>query len=317
MAEKSSEQMRILGNFVHIAGILAELSYVKEGTDKNGNDFISIRGAVQCSPDDASYTAYFSIYNKEKTNSGADNKLYKATKAWLKTAVPMTQDKENASLVDLSGSIGINNYVGSDGTFNEVLVNNIKFFNNFKDYAYEMSIEGYIKNITDEEDEEGNATGRKKLTLISNDGFMNALKFEKNEALIIPVEYAEALDDAGYEIGRTVTVSCERHRLEVKPKVKAGGFGKQPALTTGKSRMVWVLVGGDPALEEDDKNAISSSQIKQLLAAQASRNDEIIARGYISGNNDGKNSGTVKKGGFGKKAGKNKEDDPGYDDMPF
>lgn len=280
---KSNEKIRELITTVHIAGILAELES-RTGTDKNGNNYLSIKGAVQCHPTDSAFTARFQFYSSELTKNGTTSKLYVSAKDWLKTVTPMTKDKENPSMVSLSGNIRQNNYVGQDGTFREDIVSDIKFFNEFQEYAYDINVEGYIKNITDEiiDDE---ATGRKKIVLVSKD-FRGAIMFHKDNTIIAERDIAEQLDDAEYENGRTVLMRLERAKEEPKVTPKKGGFGKQP-IAKGRIRTYWKLVGGDPALDLDDPESLDKGQIKDLLYVYEERNKEIVDKGYQGKKNDG------------------------------
>lgn len=320
--KKDNDEIRPLNNRVHIAGILAQLEEPKEGKGKDGVNYISLKGAVQCHPNDPAFTAFFSIYEKTKTAKGEENKGYKKIKEWTKTAVPMTEDKTNATFVDFSGSLTSNNYVAADGSLKETFVIKIKFVNDFKEYCYDLDIEGYINGIEDIE-VDGVATGQKRLGLTSKDFFNNALIFNKknkNNLLIAEGDIADSLDDANYEQGRTVSISCSRAKMEDATKPKKQGFGRQP-VTSGSSIMYWQIIGGDEALDEDDDEALTKEQIRILTSSYNERNEEIVNQGYLGGKNS-KPSG--KKTGLGKKVKDNKEDTDGFsevdedeDDMPF
>lgn len=309
--ENKTEQIRNLENTVILSGILAELdpSTIKYGKGSDGVDYVSFKGAIQCHEEDTSLTAYFSTFIKAKKQNGEKSKTYDSAVKWVKSAIPMTKDKENATLVSMQGSLTCNNYVGSDGQFKENFVNNIQFFNKFNDYAWDMRIEGYITDIEDVEDEDGNNTGKKKVYLIGKDFFNNAIIFGKKNPLIANKEVADYFDDAEYEKGRTAVINCSRVHSGEAPKPKKGGFGKS-VVTTGAAPLMWEIVGGDSALDEDDDNALTSQQIKLLTAEYKKRNEEIIEKGYQGGKKDEKKKST-------KKAEKFEELDDFDPDMPF
>lgn len=316
--EVNVEQIRNLNNKVYLGGMLAELdkSQIRKGVGSDGVKYISFKGAIQCHPDDAAYTAYFSAFIKQMTKKGTESETYKKAIRWLEDAVPMTKDRNNPTFVNMQGSVSWNGYVAADGQFKETFINGIQFINDFTEYRYDMDIEGYIEGIEDEQDDEGEDTGRKLVKLVSKDFFQNALVFEKKNRLIADKDIADAFEDADYEVGRTVSISCSRDKSSAKPKVKPGGFGKQP-VTSGSTPMVWKIVGGDPAIDEDSKDALTKEQIKALKNALKARCDEIIENGY-QGKSD-KKSSKGSKGGFGKK----NEDTSGFseveddDDEPF
>lgn len=324
---QDKDQIRNLTNRVHLGGILAELdkSSIKEGKGTDGVPYISVKGAVQCSPNDAAYTAYFSIFCKATTAKGTENKSYAKIKKWVKTAVPMTKDKENATFVDMMGSLTSNNYVSADGTFKETFVYNINFINDFKEYCFDLDIEGYVNGIEDMKDDNDEETGEKRIGLTSKDFFNNALIFDKKNKmnlLIADKETAESFDDVNYEAGKTITISCMRDKKEAETKVKKSGFGRQP-VTSGPATMYWKIVGGDEALDEDDEKSLTKAQIKTLTSQYNENNNAIIEKGYQGGKKDSNSSESRK--GFNKRNSDSEDDEDsnGFkeveedDDMPF
>lgn len=268
-------------NRVHFAGALAELSELTKGVTSEGIPTISFKGVIQCG-EDATYNRNFKVYAKAKKADGGDNKIYQNMLAWYKGAVPMTKDKVKCSMVDMSGSVDAFDYVGKDGTLHESLTYNMRFINEFKDYACYMDVDGYITSIVDEERGQGDdkvVTGRKVMSLLCMDSFRNVLQLKK---IFIPAEFVDQLEDNGYEKGRTV-----RTKLAYQPNTKSGapkkrGFGNQPVVG-GATYLELVLTGGDAAFDEDSKDSISSATARTMMTERTNRLKEIEAKGYQGG----------------------------------
>lgn len=315
MATKNTDQIRRLANSVTLAGYLADIES-KQGVDKNGVDYIRIRGQIQCG-EDSLMTRQFSSFIKAKKADGTDSENYEKVLNWLKTAVPLTKDKENATMVKLVGSLSANDYVGSDEQLHEGTIASMQFFNDFDEFACDLDIEGYIKSITDEErgpEDDKKPTGRKRLNLISMDFYHNALDIKN---IIIPKDFVDALEDNGYVKGATAKMYVSwkpNEKGEVKPKTK--GFGQQ-RVTEGKSYVEMVLTGGDIAYDEDEQEdmIITTQMCKAMLNERASRLKELEEVGYQG--SKGSNSSSAPTG-FGKKgSGKMSPVVDDDDDIPF
>ena len=105
----NTDQIRQLANRVHFAGILAELSEMREGNTINGIPYISFSGVLQCG-EDAVYNVPFRTFVKSKKSDGSDSKNFAKVKNWYNNAVPMTANKDNATKVDMVGSLTDNPY---------------------------------------------------------------------------------------------------------------------------------------------------------------------------------------------------------------
>lgn len=299
MATKNTDQIRRLANSATLSGYLADIES-KQGVDKNGVDYIRIRGQIQCG-EDALITRNFSSFIKAKKSDGTDSENYEKVLDWVKHAVPMTKDKENATLVKLVGSLVANDYVSSDGELRENNIVSAQFFNDFDEFACNLDIEGYIKSIVDEErgsDDDKKPTGRKRLNLISMDFYHNTLDIKN---IIIPKEFVDALDDNGYVKGATAKMYISwvpNERSETKPKAK--GFGQQRT-TEGRRYLETVLTGGDIAYDEDEQeNMIITTQMcKAMLNERASRLKELEEAGYQGSKG---NSSSSAPSGFGSKS---------------
>ena len=174
----NSDQIRRLQNVVILEGALAELEEPRTGTGKDGINYISLRGAVQCG-DTGVYTRSFRAFIKEKKTNGEDSKVYKDVVEWLKTATPMTKNAENPTMVRLQGSLSDNVYVNREGVLVEGTEVSVQFFNEFKSFNASLQLEGYIKDIKPEvrgKDDDAHETGRYKMHFITRD-FLRILSF--------------------------------------------------------------------------------------------------------------------------------------------
>ena len=296
MATKNTDQIRRLTNSVTLAGYLADIES-KQGVDKNGVDYIRIRGTIQCG-EDGVMTRNFTSFIKAKKSDGTDSENYEKVNTWLKKAVPMTKDKENATMVKLVGSLTANDYIGSDETLHEGIIPSIQFYNDFDEFACNIDIEGYIKSIADEErgpEDDKKPTGRQRMNLISMDFYHNALDIKN---IIIPKEFVDALEDNGYVKGATAKMYISwlpNSKEDAKPKTK--GFGQQ-RVTEGKSYLEMVLTGGDIAYDEDDDEdkIITTQMCKAMLNERATRLKELEDAGY-----QGSKGSSSSPSGFGSK----------------
>ena len=235
----------------------------------------------------------------------------------------MTKDKENATMVRMVGSLSANDYVASDGSLHETNIATMQFFNDFDEFACDLDIEGYIKSVTEEErgpDDDKKPTGRMRMRLIGMDFYHNALDFK---SIVIPKDLVDALEDNGYEQGRTAKMFLTwMVNSNEEPKPKKKGFGQQ-RVTEGRSFIELVLTGGDMAYDEDDdKMCISNQMAKAMMTERSNRLKEIEEAGYQGGSNNSAKSGSSSssRSGFGSKGSSSKKMAPVVDDdedIPF
>lgn len=294
----NNDQIRSLKNNVTLAGKLAELDPPKFGTTTNGVPYIRLKGAIQFDESSAVCTHSFTSFIKAKKADGSDSPNYTKVVEWVNKAVPMTKDKDNPTMVKLGGSLSANDYVSADGKLHEATQFSVQFFNDFDEYACHLDIEGYIASVADEErgsDDNRVYTGRKRMRLVSRDFYGNVLDIKN---IVVPKELSDALEDNGYERGRTALmyISYLPNDGEAKPKSK--GFGTQR--TEGRSYLETVLTGGNEAYSPDNvKMSISNSTAKMLADERASHLKEIEEKGY-QGSSGNSNSGTAtNRSGFG------------------
>ena len=318
----NSDQIRRLQNVVILEGALAELEEPRTGTGKDGINYISLRGAVQCG-DTGVYTRSFRAFIKEKKTNGEDSKVYKDVVEWLKTATPMTKNAENPTMVRLQGSLSDNVYVNREGVLVEGTEVSVQFFNEFKSFNASLQLEGYIKDIKPEvrgKDDDAHETGRYKMHFITRDFYGNTLDLKN---IIVPAETYDDIQSIGYDEGATVSINIDwiPSQTEEAPKKKSGGFGKQVDLgsTSGNSYLEMILVGGSDPYDEDSKDALSPKIVRAMMAERTAHIKEVEANGYLGNSNKSNNATPTKAGGFGTAKAKTGsfttiEDD---DELPF
>lgn len=319
-----SDVIKSFRNEVILAGKLAELDEPRYGTDKNGRKYVSVRGAIQC-VEEAVYLRRFESYINATKKDGTDSKLYERMTSWLEDAVPMTKDKENATMVELRGSIQDKPYVSSKEELVEGVRYSMQFINDFTEYKCDVNLEGYVKEpfaeIVDEKE-----TGRMKTEIISTDSFRNVIHIKN---IIIPEDMVEGFNESGYEDGNvTGTLFLSYLPTEVKEApVNNGGFGKQRT-TDGKNHLELVLIGGEPSVEladddeDDNPKVVTKAMVKRMNVARKNRLQEIKDAGY-----QGSKSDSSRKSGFSKSSSKTssaktsskakKVEEEDEDDMPF
>lgn len=307
-----TEQIRTLRNIVKLRGTLAELE-VKEGENKNGVAYISLKGAIRFG-DSGVETKKFRTYVQAQNANGNDNKVYTNIKKWVDNAVPETENKMLATTVSLVGSLEANDYVSASNDLIESLEINAKFFNDFEANSEDpatVDVEGYIKSIQDEirNDE---PTGRKKVTIITTDFFRNAV-IVKN--IIVPAKLAEGFCSMFSEGDTAILyLSYILHKGESKPQ-KPGGIGRQ-RVTEGKDYLELVLVGAPPL--ESIEEPLEKSVVKVLLKERAQKLEEIKELGYQGqGSKAAESTPKTKKNTSKKSLTKAEIEDIDEDDIPF
>lgn len=317
-SEKKSDQIRRLTNRVVLSGALAEMESKKDKT-RDGVPYVRVRGVIQCGETPIYKVSFTSFVKAQKTN-GEDNDNYDTWLKWIADAVPMTEDKENPTMVKLIGSMTSNPYVGQDGKFHpNATQNNMTWIYDFDEYACTFDVEGFVYSVTDEvrgKEDDAEETGRKKIRLLTTDFYQNVLDIPN---IYVPEEMVDSLEEFGYEKGATVSIYADWTPSENStPVVKSKGFGKQ-RVSTGRSFLQLVLTGGDEAYDEDSEKAITPAMAKTMIAERKAQLEEIENAGYQGTKNDkGKRTS-----GIGGKSSKSKSKDyeemdtPDDDDIPF
>lgn len=305
------ERVKPLINKVRVAGALVSLSEMKEGVTQDGVPYCSFNGKVACDPE-GKVEINFRTFEKAKTKMGKDMANYPKVLAWYKSAVSKETNPDNPTMVEISGSLTDNPYVNSQDQLVETCQYSLKYFSEFKNYKAQIDVEGYIESLVEEvvgEDE--TSTGRMRMTLISRDGFNNTIVLKN---LVIPEDFVDSLDGAGWEKGATISAAIDIVPVESVKTVNTAAFGKQHAVQNF-IRKEMVVTGGEVAFDPDSERALKRSQVKAMMEERKAKLDAVVDAGY-QGNKSGS---SVSRGSIGGKKAQTKVDNSFDldDDMPF
>lgn len=275
-----------MANDVEIVGVLKEkdLTKVEMNTTLKDKTVVQqnvIRGSVVIEFTDNNgniNNVRSQVFVGDTKRDGGFNKMYKTYETIFKDFVA-SQDKdengnpvsnENPDVVRLTGQIGSNDYISSQGT--QVSNNRIttRFINRLKDadkntdgHAW-ATIEGYIDGFTDEIDPESQEpTGRKKATVftIGYGGRVNEL-----QNVFVPESLVEGFEQVYYP-GSTGEITLSIKHFATVEKVQEDnsqlGFGevKEVKAISNYTDELW-LTGGKLPFEEP--KALDEEQIALL-----------------------------------------------------
>ena len=288
-----NEKIRPLTNRVKIAGALVSLSEMKEGVTQNGVPYVSFSGKVACDETGA-IEINFRTFERSKLKSGADNKNYPEVIKWYRSARPKETNPDNPTMVTIGGSLTDNPFVNREGKLVEGCQYTLKFFSEFKTYLAQIDIEGYIYSLVDEvKGEDEVPTGRKRMRLISMDGYGNVLSLN---SVVIPADFVDALDDAGWEKGATISVAIDVLPSEMPQERKTVAFGHQHVVNDRIYKEL-VVTGGNNAYDPDSEQAITFQQAQAMLGERKNKLEEVFKAGYLGKNT----SDTMSRGSIGSK----------------
>ena len=288
--ENTTDQIRQVRNRVHLAGRVAELT-VTEGKTKKDIPYISLEGVIQCG-DDAVYDVHFKTFSQAKKANGEDSKAYTNIKEWASKAIPMTKSKENCTWVDMVGSLRCRDFVSREGKLIQGIEYNMTLFNDFKEYACEIDLEGYIAGIKDEVRKNGDdevETGRKIIRLFSREQIGTAII--DYTRIIVPKEYADQLEDNGFEQGRTATFYITLTPTQNSAPKKAG-IGQQ-RVTEGRAYLEPLMTGADMPIDEDSPEALPTALMKAGMNERKAHLKEIEDAGYQGGSSNNSSSAST------------------------
>lgn len=257
----------------------------------------------------------FDVFCTKTTSKNEEAKTWKNAKSWLEF-VPeiggsittnfgkenkksISGDKENASLVSISGRINENRYYNQNTKDAAVNVrwnaNRISTSKVSEDDEHGCTLSGtfYIKSIKSEEKNE-EETGRLLVTLCAVGYGASPIVVET----VVAEDLAEAFNDM-YEAGQTasfdIDVVSEHIGSTVNGKKAFGDSGKIKA--NGYDRETLMIVGGDEPIEEsdeedDDGNPIDNGWIdpKAMKAALKERDTLLAEIKANEGNGNNKKS---------------------------
>ncbi len=305
------ERVKPLNNRARVAGVLVGLSELKEGVTQDGVPYCSFSGKVSCDPE-GKVEISFRTFEKAKTKAGKDMANYPKVLAWYKNAVSKESNADNPTMVEISGSLTDNPYVNLHNELVEACQYSLKYFSEFRNYKAQIDIEGYIESLVEETTgEDETPTGRMKMTLISRDGFNNTIVLKN---VIIPADFVDSLDDAGWEKGATISAAIDIVPSASVKTVNTAAFGKQHTIQSAV-RKEMVVTGGEVAIDPDSERALKRSQVKAMMDERKAKLDATEAAGY-QGNKGGS---SVSRGSIGSKKVQTKVDNSFDldDDMPF
>lgn len=305
----SDQIKKKLENKAILAGKLLTLEKPVYG-NKDGKEYISFKGTVQCGESPV-LTRNFDFFSFKEKKDGKASKAYESATKWLEEAIPASVNANQATMVELIGSIADGTYVNSLGEMKEVMRYNMSLISNFKSYKCIVGLEGYISSFNEEEDSNNQDTGRVVMSILSQDYHKNPIIIKK---VIVRKEDRANLENCGYEAGVVGTVTASF--VAVEDAQSNSGWGEQ--VTGGKSYSELVVVGCSNAaeiLDEGTEKGLGENDVRNLKRMRKEYIDEIKEKGYLGkkGSKTAKSATASTKRST--KATRLEEDDDG--DLPF
>lgn len=311
-----TEQIKDFMNRVEINGTLVSMEVDEKVSQNTGIPYIRVRGEIQYGKTGIE-TEKFTSFALAQKKDGGENKKYKNLKNFVETAIPMTKDKENATKIKLTCNFEANDFWSDrEEKVIENIQNNLNFLGDY-DPAYTeaqgnltnltANVDGYILGITDEI-KNNEPTGRKKLNLLTLDGFKNPviiknIAVESDIANDLETSYSKG-DTARFYLVRVVHKGTTHAPSE-------GGFGIK-RVTEGKDYTEWRCIGGDEPYDEDSKKVITPKIYKELMTIRENSLAEIKAAGE-----SGERKSNTSKSGFGTKKAATMATPISDEDIPF
>lgn len=306
-------------------GLVSEFELIHESCevitkDKEGNtgktiDSERIRGKISINIGSGIKT--FDVFCTRHTKQGEESKQWKNAESWLELTPTIISsittnfgteeknniigDKDNASLVSVSGRINENRYYNSN--IKDVSVNlrwnatriSTNRVNPDDTFGCTLSGNFFIKSIVHEmvNDED---TGRLKVSLVSIGYGADPIIIDA----IVNEDLAEAFEDL-YEVNQTVSFDMDvifEHIGGNTSTQKA--FGKAGAIkSTGYDKEILIITGGDEPIEEsdledEDGNVIDNGYLNPKAIKTALKERE-IALAEIKNNEGAENKATKSK----------------------
>jgi len=269
-----TEFARRLKNNVKISGELVSITNPKEGVTQAGIPFVSCRGEIACSAD-GSQTFGFKVFSKKITSSGAESKAFPKLRAgimggWVTREMAAQNTGLEPTKIELHGGLNQNMYVNQEGKLIATEEIGVTFASDFKDFAAEIDIEAFVKDVTEEVFND-NPTGRYVYTLVARDGFGNT---------IMPRAYTEgetyrAFENAGICEGETTTIYLDLVKRGVEKSVSAIGRSHSAGTFLRKE---YALVGALPPYTDD--KALEQGVVNTMVKEFEAKKRDVEAEGY-------------------------------------
>lgn len=253
--QKSSQYFRCVGilSEMNLKREDAEIKLKKDGQPNGTMDGERIFGSVAVKTDNGIHT--FRVFAQSHKSNGEENKRWKMYCAMLDWNPQINGNGGEPTLVNLEGTVGINDYVGQDGEIRSSLQWNVSTANT-KATAEEpkgttLKATLFISAIKPEMRQE-EETGRLLVSMYGADN--NGACFPVNA--IVGEDMADDFADC-YETGMTVPFELElsvRHvGGEKQGATKKFGRAASVAVNNGFDVQELIIVGGDDEIEEPDE----------------------------------------------------------------
>ena len=312
------------GNAISIIGTL-ESKDLSLDQDKDGNSIVKGLVRVQVKNGDKVNSLVLNVYNKEFTKAGKENKLYNGFVTVMNEykSIEETGSEEEADRVAVNADLSYNIYA-KDGNVMESNRLRASTFHRVngntgaKDQAVGQ-IPAVIESYVDEEDSNGNPTGK---TLV------NAFTVGYNGRVgkIMKLKVAGDLSDqmqSFFPVGSTGMLSYDLYNYVIVKEQSvdnnSSSFGEIHEVVQRKSYVNELLISGGEMLKNDE-DALDEDQINAAKVALRKQKTEAVSNG---------SQGVSHKTGFGSKkpAKKSNSSDPFAnngesiditdDDLPF
>ncbi|WP_440110186.1 hypothetical protein [Paenibacillus sp. QZ-Y1] len=265
----NEKQLQEGTNVVVVEGIVKDIR-IEEGQIED-KDMISGEIDIQVSTDSVHTINIFSYKMNKKNEISGLYKGYVTIRDEFKSI-----DKDGIDLADKvrieHGKIGKNEYVGQDGDFKSYPRISTTFVNRVKEndifepkakFTLELVVAGMI-----EEKRNGEETGRLILK-----GYVPGYPEGKDDTKkIFPFEVVVSDPHSvnyvqnTYEKGQTVKVFGDIvNQTTVTKKLVEVGFGEPQEVIDRKTVREYVVNGGTPPMDEDDKNSFDTKLVKEAL----------------------------------------------------
>lgn len=277
--------------------------------DKDGNDDGVIRGerimgsvSVRCDDGIHTFRVFFQSHNaREDKNGNRENSRWKMATSMLEWNPEINGNGEPATMVNIEGTIGINDYLGQDGSVKSALQMNISKASTkvSEDEAKACSWSGtaFIKAINPEtiNDEE---TGRLVVDLLGVNGMSEVFPIKA----YVEADLAEAFEDT-YEVEETVPMDIDitvKHIGQKKTAKKAFGNSSKVNVNNGFDVTEYIIVGADDPIEEpdeedDDGNVIDNGWLNPKAIKNALKERDTKLEGIKAGNGATEKKSSVKE----------------------
>lgn len=260
----SESTLQKTANWFRCVGTVSEMNLKREAVDikqkdENGNEAGTVKGEriignVAIQTDNGVHT--FNVYAQSLTNKGEEPKQWKMYCEMLNWNPKIKGDPNTEpTLVNIEGSVSINDYVNQQGELKSGLRWRVGRANTKatpdEPKGTTLKVTAFVQSIKPEIRQE-EETGRLLVTLYGAEG--DGTCFPINA--VVDEEMADAFNDC-YEVGTTVPFELELVSRHVGNENTGGAkkFGRagKVSVNNGFDVQELMLVGGDDEIEEPDE----------------------------------------------------------------